>query len=383
MYNGIGLRTVRGSGTSGHVQANSSLLKAKAQIRRLAEQKSKASLDAPSHDVRVRKANPDILEHERKRKVEIELIGFRDKLEALGIPEDDIDVRVEAERKRLREDPRSTSAVFTAVRGATESHVMAAAKAADDARLRSAFGIAAAHVEGQAFDRELQAKRRDEAKEARESKQREMEEQRRQRDEAARVAREDRERNAAAEQVKVSAAVRSTGSGADSAVDRRIQSQTASSRKRSTSPTNARGRRSARSPSRSDSYSSRSRSSCSQSSRTESSHSRSHARRSSRSYSVTSRSSKDSRSRSLSPRSNVAKQRTDGRRHASPDPPPSTTASAHDRTDASGRTSRKPVGMSSHAGRKRYRSHSNSGSSSSRHSRARSASTSPKRARHR
>lgn len=75
MYNGVGLLTARGSGTSGHVQTNSFNIR-----------------NRPWQDVntrekkleRVKKPDERILEHERKRAVELELVELAEELEEKG-----------------------------------------------------------------------------------------------------------------------------------------------------------------------------------------------------------------------------------------------------------------------------------------------------------
>ncbi len=75
MYNGIGLLTPRGSGTSGYVQTNKFNLRGKPQAARQEE------VPAASAN-----AQPDkgILEHNRKRQLELELLKLADELEAQG-----------------------------------------------------------------------------------------------------------------------------------------------------------------------------------------------------------------------------------------------------------------------------------------------------------
>ena len=76
-YNGVGLSTARGSGTNGYVQKNASHIKQK-PIHRTAVN----YLQAPEHQQRA--ANKDILEHEKKRKVEIQLLLIEDELVEQG-----------------------------------------------------------------------------------------------------------------------------------------------------------------------------------------------------------------------------------------------------------------------------------------------------------
>jgi serine/arginine repetitive matrix protein 2 len=75
MYNGIGLLTPRGSGTSGHVQGN------KFNLRRAPVPK----FDGQAKNTEVaRQPNKEILEHNRKRQIEVKLVELRDELEEKG-----------------------------------------------------------------------------------------------------------------------------------------------------------------------------------------------------------------------------------------------------------------------------------------------------------
>ena len=98
MYNGVGLQTPRGSGTSGHVQASKFLAKP-----RPSSAAGGGGTPDPRHSGSglegARKPNRDILEHDRKRQVELRLLVLRDALEEQGFSEAEIDVRVEEERK--------------------------------------------------------------------------------------------------------------------------------------------------------------------------------------------------------------------------------------------------------------------------------------------
>jgi len=77
MYNGIGILTPRGTGTSGHVQGNKFNLR-RAPVPKFQEGKPGG---VPAAD---KKPNQAILEHNRKRQVEVKLLEFQDELEAKG-----------------------------------------------------------------------------------------------------------------------------------------------------------------------------------------------------------------------------------------------------------------------------------------------------------
>ena len=77
MYNGIGLTTARGSGTNGYVQRNLAFVNhTKDKVKYKTEEEIQ-KLDLQNQ----RKPNQEILDHERKRKLELKCLEFRDKLE--------------------------------------------------------------------------------------------------------------------------------------------------------------------------------------------------------------------------------------------------------------------------------------------------------------
>ena len=67
MYNGIGLSTVRGSGTNGYVQRNTAHISKGRQEEKFKTEEDIRRLDAQAN----REPNLGILEHERKRKLEV------------------------------------------------------------------------------------------------------------------------------------------------------------------------------------------------------------------------------------------------------------------------------------------------------------------------
>lgn len=80
MYNGVGIVTPRGTGTSGYVQTN------KFNVRRAPVPKFGAA-DADGGrgpHAADRKPNQEILEHNRRRQIEIKLLELQDKLEDAG-----------------------------------------------------------------------------------------------------------------------------------------------------------------------------------------------------------------------------------------------------------------------------------------------------------
>lgn len=80
MYNGIGLQTTRGSATSGYVQRNlSTVNKNKKNVDYRTEEDIKrmeAALNRPP--------NQEILDHQRRRQIELKCLEQREKLENSG-----------------------------------------------------------------------------------------------------------------------------------------------------------------------------------------------------------------------------------------------------------------------------------------------------------
>lgn len=75
---GVGLLTPRGSGTNGYVQRNLSSLRPSSFQKKPMEDFSAMAAPAP------RKPNKEILEHEAKRKVELQLVEMVKKLQEVG-----------------------------------------------------------------------------------------------------------------------------------------------------------------------------------------------------------------------------------------------------------------------------------------------------------
>jgi len=77
MSSNVGLSTPRGSGTSGYVQRNLSNLKPRDNAR---------PYPSDVEDLKHRQRQPDqeIIEHERKREIEVKVFVLRDRLEDEG-----------------------------------------------------------------------------------------------------------------------------------------------------------------------------------------------------------------------------------------------------------------------------------------------------------
>ena len=80
MYNGIGLETTRGSGTNGYVQRNLSHVRTDRKDNRPGYDYNDGKIGGFESSL-VKKPNKDILEHDRKRQVELKCLELQDTLE--------------------------------------------------------------------------------------------------------------------------------------------------------------------------------------------------------------------------------------------------------------------------------------------------------------
>lgn len=95
MYNGIGLQTARGSGTNGYVQRNLAVVrKTKAKVEYSKE-------DDERKDQSHKQPNKEILDHMRKRKIEVKCVELMDVLEEQGFTQEEIDDKVNSYRQLL------------------------------------------------------------------------------------------------------------------------------------------------------------------------------------------------------------------------------------------------------------------------------------------
>ncbi|KAF1967402.1 cwf21-domain-containing protein [Bimuria novae-zelandiae CBS 107.79] len=143
MSSNVGLSTPRGSGTSGYVQKNRSLVRPRENAAPYPQDWEKAKL-------RQRQPDPEILEHERKREIEVKVLELRDKLEDEGVDEDEIDDRCDGLRRKLEEERKAGKSSGPDARGlkSHQVHDLAQAKIEESERLRKALGISADYEEG-------------------------------------------------------------------------------------------------------------------------------------------------------------------------------------------------------------------------------------------
>ncbi|KAH8716882.1 cwf21 domain-containing protein [Phaeosphaeriaceae sp. PMI808] len=143
MADNVGLTTPRGSGTSGYVQKNRSLLRPRDKVAPYPK-----DWDNAKH--RPRQPDAEILEHEAKREIEVKVFELRDKLEEEGVDEDDIDDQCEALRRKLDQERTEGKDLGPNAKRlkSHQVHDLAKAKIEESERLRKALGISEDYEEG-------------------------------------------------------------------------------------------------------------------------------------------------------------------------------------------------------------------------------------------
>ena len=157
MYNGIGLATVRGSGTNGYVTKNLSFVSKVRTAERKAQDKARERHEMAEPQ----RANPEIIDHNRKREIEVKVFQLRETLETQGLPDEEVDAKCDALRQSLLAKFKPTQAGSGSGRSG-ETHEDAMRKEAETARLKGALGVSSSYVGGSAFDQELQQRLKEE-----------------------------------------------------------------------------------------------------------------------------------------------------------------------------------------------------------------------------
>lgn len=153
MSDNVGLSTPRGSGTSGYVQRNL------AHMRPRDHAAPYAPREPPSHLRHVqRQPDKGLLEHDRKREIEVKVFELRDKLEEEGIlDEEETDARCDELRKKLvaeQEGKRGTAPGPKRNIKMHQVHELADAKIKESERLRQALKISKDYEEGSHWRRQ-------------------------------------------------------------------------------------------------------------------------------------------------------------------------------------------------------------------------------------
>ncbi|KAJ6803088.1 pre-mRNA-splicing factor CWC21 [Iris pallida] len=107
MYNGIGLQTARGSGTSGYVQANKFFVRPRSNTNAAP---SGDPYSAGSGGGGVREADKDILEHDRKRQIQLRLLVLQETLADHGYTESEISAKLDEARRSIETQQSAAAA---------------------------------------------------------------------------------------------------------------------------------------------------------------------------------------------------------------------------------------------------------------------------------
>merc|ERR1712048_542337 len=106
-----------------------------------------------------KEANPELLLHEQKRKVEIDLLKLEDELRTAGMGDKEIQENLSRERDQMMRAVQDGSLRYDSELEKKDSHQLAVEKERELARFEKALRIdKGAHVMGQAFDQDLQEK---------------------------------------------------------------------------------------------------------------------------------------------------------------------------------------------------------------------------------
>ncbi len=97
MYNGVGVATARGTGTSGYVQRNLSAIKPESAGNREWKVQRKALARSLPEE-----RDPWLANHKAKRQIEVELLKLRHELETQGLQPSDIEGKISQERHSMR-----------------------------------------------------------------------------------------------------------------------------------------------------------------------------------------------------------------------------------------------------------------------------------------
>lgn len=175
MSSNVGLSTPRGSGTSGYVQRSAAFLKPR----------DNAPNEKPLDFQSAQRRAPDaaILDHDRRRQIEVKVFELRDKLEDEGKDEDAIDEECDALRKKLVAESEGQGdgrgGIDSGGKGdvrrlkSHQVHEIARAKIQEDEKLRRALGIKKGYEEGSHWRRQEERKKEVEVRKAGDGERRE------------------------------------------------------------------------------------------------------------------------------------------------------------------------------------------------------------------
>eukprot|EP01133_Synstelium_polycarpum_P012299 gene12299-14419_t len=192
MYNGIGLRTPRGSGTNGYVQKNLSFVNTSRQPH--------TTFKPPVKDEdrgKLRKANTDIIEHNEKRQVEVlvETWALDNDIYDKGYTDEEIDALKAKQREIIRGEREQSNGMQKSVKemrstyDMKETHQRSYVKEAENDRFAKALRLPADYVPGQSMDKRLQEERKQKKKEEWEAREKEKEKEKKLREKEERIRR--------------------------------------------------------------------------------------------------------------------------------------------------------------------------------------------------
>jgi serine/arginine repetitive matrix protein 2 len=163
MYNGIGLGTVRGSGTNGFVTRNLSHVRT---TKENVEYKPDEELKKLESYIN-KKGNAELLAHERKRKIELKCLEMEDLMSEQGYPADQVETKVAKFRQQLLDKDTKDAQQLESGEKLASTHQIAEANDLKNRKLREAFGLGE-------YDPASQAKQADEVRKARDEENRQM-----------------------------------------------------------------------------------------------------------------------------------------------------------------------------------------------------------------
>ncbi|RAL43171.1 hypothetical protein DM860_009953 [Cuscuta australis] len=141
MYNGIGLQTARGSGTNGYVQANKFFVRPKTN-KVVVDAGGKGFGENQGIAGVTRKPNKEILEHNRKRQIQLKLLLLEETLSEQGYTDAEISEKLEQTRQTLEAIDSASGAVGSSAKvSETQTHEIAAQKEKQMEILKDALKI--------------------------------------------------------------------------------------------------------------------------------------------------------------------------------------------------------------------------------------------------
>jgi len=169
MYNNIGLKTVRGSGTNGYIQTNLAALPA--NWKRFRGRRRAFETEEPDKKPKLYKPSQDLIDHNKKRAVEVKVFEYREKLEEQDFEEENIEEKVAAYRKYMLEKMAAgefdEEAQYCGHNASRRGNELTRAEEATEQKKKNkkmfdALKISGDHVHGKAFDQDLAVKEKNE-----------------------------------------------------------------------------------------------------------------------------------------------------------------------------------------------------------------------------